>query len=133
LFDTTLSAALLVLSALMALAAIPFRLTLRSPNAFVPKQLSQAPCHFRTVILPGFSGFSHSSEGPARPAEFAAPAGPARLFMLWPWGAPPKIQQKRGTASGPSLAMGLADHYRKCHQCEHQRHPRLLLPIIMRR
>src|SRR5271167_2377626 len=36
----------------MALAVIPFRLTMGCPNAFLPQKLSQAPCHMGQVVFP---------------------------------------------------------------------------------
>src|SRR5580692_2956249 len=43
----------------MALAVIPFRLTMGCPNAFLPHKLSQAPCHMDQVVFPReTSGFT---------------------------------------------------------------------------
>jgi hypothetical protein len=49
---------------------------------FVPRRLSQAPCHFGGGIFPAFAGFLCGPGPVAGAAEFAAPARPARLFVL---------------------------------------------------
>src|SRR5882757_6013509 len=72
------------------------------------------------VFFPAFQGFSHCSNRPPRAAEFAAPAGPARLFVLSAGSCFSKNSAKsQAAATGPSLASGssrktfFADRQRK--------------------
>src|ERR1041385_4056262 len=94
----------------MALAAIPFRLTGRGPNTFVPQNLSQAPCHLRAAFFPGIGGFFAAGDASAKAAEFAAPAGPACSFVLWERVGWPKKANKIGAArTWPVLCVWLSE------------------------
>src|ERR1051325_11539576 len=109
----------------MALAAIPFRLTGRGPNTFVPQNLSQAPCHLRAAFFPGIGGVFAAGDASAKAAEFAAPAGPACSFVLWERLGWPKKPIKSGLpALGPCFASGDPNEFSFGQiACEHQRHP----------
>src|SRR5476651_427575 len=97
----------------MALAAIPFRLTGCGPNTLFRADCRKPHAIWNGRYLPGFTGFSHCSGAGARAAEFAAPAGPARLFVLppRPGGAKNSTKSKALHLARP-LRWVLADHHR---------------------
>jgi flagellar hook-length control protein FliK len=103
----------------MALAVIPFRLTVLSPHTMFRTGCRKPHAILGKVILPAFQGFSHCSDHSVWAAEFAVPAAPARLFMLLPEPAPSKNSAKSRTCNWPGPCVWsseqkfFADHQRK--------------------
>jgi hypothetical protein len=112
LFDVTLNAALLVLSALKAVAAIPFRLTRRIPNALLPAidvaSLMPSGNHDFALEIKGFCALRDVHQGGRvcragheLPALCAAKIAPLSG----------KSRGIGGKISGPALALSQAEQW----------------------